>query len=99
MKPCMHCGEPMPDYLLRRGFCANSTCSGPGYNAMVSDIPIATPHGDRFHEAKDLIEAIHALPIEHDNQGHAFKRIPCRSMNDLGAWVDIVRRRLENFKP
>lgn len=36
MKPCPQCREPMPDYLLRRGFCGNSACSG--YDAMVADI-------------------------------------------------------------
>lgn len=55
--------------------------------------------GDRNQEAKELINAIHALPIEHDENGRAFKRIPCRSMNDLGAWVGLVHARLENAEP
>lgn len=49
---------------------------------------------DAIQEARELIKAIQSLPIEHDEKGHAFKRIPCRSMNDLGAWVAHVNMRL-----
>jgi len=51
---------------------------------------------DRFIEARECLEAIHALPIEHDERGHAFKRIECRSLNDMGAWVALVTQRLAN---
>lgn len=51
---------------------------------------------DRFIEARECLQAIHALPIEHDEKGHAFKRIRCRSMDDMGAWVGLVCIRLAN---
>jgi len=33
------------------------------------------------------IQAVHDLPVEHDEHGHAFKRVKCRSLMDLGAII------------
>lgn len=62
---------------------------------MESDRAEAVIWNDRWQEARQLIDAIHALPIEHDSFGHAFKRINCRSMDDMGAWVALVKMRLD----
>ena len=35
-------------------------------------------------EAAYALEVLHNLPIERDENGHAFKRISCRSVTDMG---------------
>jgi Lar family restriction alleviation protein len=58
--------------------------------------PDAAPDGgEAFRLLLDAGRAVLDCPVEHDSNGHAFIKVPCRSLEDVGAKVSVAVRRVE----